>query len=90
MRTGARTNCSFGSAATNDPEIRRSVGAASGEIEQIKRRALRRGGQLSNIHPDDADSAHDQGSMEPAQKLAAQSMIRLAGLRDTAALPASP
>ena len=51
------------------------------EIEQIKRRALRRAEQLSNIYLDDADRAEDQSSMELAQKLAAQSIMRLAGLR---------
>ena len=66
------------------------VDPASGEIEQIKRRALRRAEQLSNIYLDDADNAHDQSSMELAQKLAAQSIIRLAGLRNIASLPASP
>jgi hypothetical protein len=60
------------------------VDPASGEIEQIKRRALRRAEQLSNIYLDDADSATDQSSMELAQKLAAQSIIRLAGLRNIA------
>ncbi|MDO8400550.1 MAG: hypothetical protein Q7T45_22280 [Bradyrhizobium sp.] len=62
------------------------VGAdpASGDIEQIKRRALRRAEQLSNIYLGDADSAHDQSSMELAQKLAAQSIMRLAGLRHLA------
>jgi hypothetical protein len=63
---------------------------ASGGIEQIKRRALRRAEQLSNIYLDDADSAQEQSSMELAQKLAAQSIIRLAGLRNLAALPATP
>jgi hypothetical protein len=57
---------------------------ASGEIEQIKRRALRRAEQLSNIYLDEADSATDQSSMELAQKLAAQSIMRLAGLRKIA------
>jgi hypothetical protein len=57
---------------------------ASGEIEQVKRRALRRAEQLSNIYLDDADSAADQASMELAQKLAAQSIMRLAGLRHIA------
>ncbi len=50
-------------------------------IEQVKRRALRRAEQLSNIYLDDADRAADQNSMELAQKLAAQSIMRLAGLR---------
>ena len=62
---------------------------ASGEIEQIKRRALRRAEQLSNIYLDDADSAADQSSMELAQKLAAQSIMRLAGLRNIASASAS-
>jgi hypothetical protein len=65
------------------------VDPAPGEIEQIKRRALRRAEQLSNIYLDDADSAHDQGSMELAQKLAAGSIMRLAGLRNIAAASAS-
>lgn len=54
------------------------------EIEQVKRRALRRAEQLSNIYLDDADRAADQSSMELAQKLAAQSIMRLAGLRHLA------
>jgi hypothetical protein len=54
------------------------------EIEQIKCRALRRAEQLSNIYLDDADSATDQSSMELAQKLAAQSIMRIAGLRHLA------
>jgi hypothetical protein len=54
------------------------------EIEQVKRRALRRAEQLSNIYLDDADRAVDQSSMELAQKLAAQSIVRLAGLRHLA------
>jgi len=53
-------------------------------IEQVKRRALRRAEQLSNIYLDDADRAADQSSMELAQKLAAQSIMRLAGLRQFA------
>ena len=60
------------------------VDPASGDIEQIVRRALRRAEQLSNIYLDDADGAHDQGSMEFAQKLAAQSITRLAALRHLA------
>lgn len=55
-----------------------------GEIELIKRRALRRAEQLSNIYLDEADRAVDQSSMELAQKLAAQSIMRLAGLRQLA------
>ena len=54
------------------------------DIEQVKRRALRRAEQLSNIYLDDADRAADQSSMELAQKLAAQSIVRLAGLRHLA------
>jgi hypothetical protein len=54
------------------------------DIEQIKRRSLRRAEQLSNIYLDDADRAADQSSMELAQKLAAQSIVRLAGLRHLA------
>ncbi len=61
------------------------VDPASGDIEQIKRRALRRAEQLSNIYLDEADRAADQSSMELAQKLAAQSILRLAGLRQLAA-----
>lgn len=53
-------------------------------IDQVKRRALRRAEQLSNIYLDDADRATDQSSMELAQKLAAQSIMRLAGLRHLA------
>jgi hypothetical protein len=55
--------------------------AGYAEIEQVKRRALRRAEQLSNIYLDEADRAADQGSMELAQKLAAQSIMRLASLR---------
>jgi hypothetical protein len=55
------------------------------EIEHVKRRALRRAEQLSNIYLDDADRAADQSSMELAHKLAAQSIMRLAGLRHLAA-----
>jgi hypothetical protein len=62
---------------------------ASGEIEQIKRRALRRAEQLSNIYLDEAESATDQSSMELAQKLAAQSIMRLAALRNIASASAS-
>jgi len=54
------------------------------EIEQVKSRALRRAEQLSNIYLDEADRAADQSSMELAQKLAAQSIRRLAGLRHLA------
>lgn len=61
-----------------------NAGPASGGIDQIKHRALRRAEQLSNIYLEDADSATDQNSMELAQKLAAQSIMRLAGLRHLA------
>jgi len=61
----------------------------SGEIEQIKQRALRRAEQLSNVYLDEADSANDHSSMELAQKLSAQSIIRLAGLRNIASASAS-
>ena len=54
------------------------------EIEQVKRRALRRAEQLSIIYLDEADRAADQSSMELAQKLAGQSIMRLAGLRHLA------
>jgi len=54
------------------------------EIEQVKRRALRRAEQLSKIYLDEADRAADQTSMELAQKLAGQSIMRLAGLRHLA------
>lgn len=70
------------------PPDEAGVDAASEDIEQIKRRALRRAEQLSNIYLHDADSAHDQSSMELAQKLAAQSIMRLAGLRNIASASA--
>jgi hypothetical protein len=66
------------------------VDPAPGAIELIKRRALRRAEQLSNIYLDDADNARDQGSMELAQKLAAVSIMRLAGLRSIASASATP
>ena len=65
------------------------VEPARGTIEQIKQRALRRAEQLSNIYLENADSAVDQSSMELAQKLAAQSIVRLAGLRNIASASAS-
>jgi hypothetical protein len=55
------------------------------DIELIKRRALRRAEQLSNLYLDEADRAVDQSSMELAQKLAAHAIMRLAGLRQLAA-----
>jgi hypothetical protein len=63
------------------PSDGNNVGTKVEEMEQVKRRALRRAEQLSNIYLDDADLAADQSSMELAQKLAAQSIVRLAGLR---------
>jgi hypothetical protein len=60
------------------------VGPASGEIQQVKRRALRRAEQLSKIYLDEADHADDQSSMELAQKLAAKSIMRLAALHHLA------
>jgi hypothetical protein len=50
-------------------------------LDQIKRRALRRAEQLANLYLDEADRAADQISMELAQKLAGQSIERLAGWR---------
>jgi hypothetical protein len=70
------------------PSDQAGIEPASGDIETIKRRALRRAEQLSNIYLDKADSADDQSSMELAQKLAAGSIIRLAGLRNIAAASA--
>jgi len=55
------------------------------DIDEVKRRALRRAEQLSNLYLDDADRAADQSSMELAQKLAAHAIMRLAGLRQLAA-----
>ncbi|SEM90084.1 hypothetical protein SAMN05443254_104372 [Bradyrhizobium sp. OK095] len=68
------------------PPDRADTEPASGEIEQIKQRALRRAEQLSNMYLSDADSAPDQDSMELAQKLAAQAIARLAGLRNIASV----
>jgi hypothetical protein len=65
------------------------IDPAVGLIEQIKRRALRLAEQPSNIYPDETDSAENQSSMELAQKLAAQSIMRLAGLRDIASASAA-
>ena len=56
----------------------------------MRKAAVRRAEQLSNIYLDDADSADDQYSMELAQKLAAQSIMRLTGLRHVASVSASP
>ncbi len=54
------------------------------ELEPIRRQALKRAEQLSNIYLADADNAADQPSMELAQELAARSIMRLAGLRNMA------
>jgi len=54
----------------------------------VPQRALRRAEQLPNIYLDEADSADDQSSMELAQKLAAQSIMRLASLRNIASASA--
>jgi hypothetical protein len=66
------------------PTDRDDTAPGDSEIEPVRRRALRRAEQLSNIYLDEADRAADQSSMELAQKLAAQSIIRLAGLRHLA------
>lgn len=65
-------------------EFGRNEDQQAAEIEPIRRRALLRAEQLSNIYLDDADNAVDQDSMELAQKLAASSIVRLAGLRTMA------
>ena len=70
------------------PADQAGIEPVSGDFETIKRRALRRAEQLSNIYLDEADSADDQSSMELAQKLAAGSIMRLAGLRNVAAVSA--
>ena len=70
------------------PSDQSGIEPASGDHEAIKRRALRRAEQLSNIYLDEADSADDEDSMELAQKLAAGSIMRLAGLRNVAAVSA--
>ncbi len=66
------------------PSDGNDVGMKIEGIENVKRRALSRAEQLTNIYLDDADRATDQSSMELAQKLAAQSIVRLAGLRHLA------
>lgn len=66
------------------PADRDGTEPGDAEIEQVKRRALRRAEQLSVIYLNEADHAADQSSMELAQKLAAQSIMRLAGLRHLA------
>lgn len=67
------------------PPDQPGIEPAPGDFETIKHRALRRAEQLSNIYLDEADGADDQSSMELAQKLAAGSIMRLAGLRNVAA-----
>jgi hypothetical protein len=54
------------------------------DVGRVRERALRRAEQLSNVYLDEADRAIDQDSLELAQKLAAQSIVRLAGLRAAA------
>ena len=66
------------------PTDRDGTGPGAAEIEPVKRRALRRAEQLSIIYLNEADHAADQSSMELAQKLAAQSIMRLADLRQLA------
>ncbi|ABD86001.1 conserved hypothetical protein [Rhodopseudomonas palustris BisB18] len=58
---------------------------AEGSLDEIKSRALRRAEQLSNLYLEDADRALDQAGLEFAQRLAAQSIARLAALRSMAA-----
>jgi hypothetical protein len=57
---------------------------APDQIESVKQRAVRRAEQLSNAYLDEADHATDQSSLELAQKLAAHSITRFAGLRAAA------
>lgn len=57
---------------------------APAELERIKRRAVQRAEQLSNIYLNDADNAIDQSRLDFAQKLAAHSIARLASLRAAA------
>lgn len=61
----------------------------AGPVDQISSRALHRAEQLSDLYLEDADRAVDQASLELAQKLAAQSIVRLAGLRRVAAASAA-
>jgi hypothetical protein len=64
---------------------------ASGTLDEIRQRTLRRAEQLASLYLDEADRARDQVSLELAQNLAGQSIARLAGLRKlaSAAVPAS-
>ena len=71
-------------AETLPPVDGEGADAGVADIEQVKRRALRRAEQLSNVYLDDADRAADQSSMELSQKLAAHAIMRLAGLRQLA------
>jgi hypothetical protein len=64
--------------------------AEAGTLDQIKRRVLRRAEQLSDLYLEEADRATDQFGMELAQQLAAQSIARLAGLRDIASASKRP
>lgn len=70
------------------PSDQSGIEPVAGDHEAIKRRALRRAEQLSNIYLEEAASADDQSSMELAQKLAAESIMRLASLRNIAAASA--
>ncbi|MGO3934240.1 hypothetical protein [Rhodopseudomonas pseudopalustris] len=58
--------------------------ADAGTLDQIRRRVLQRAEQLSELYLEEADRAADEFSLELAQKLAAQSIARLARLRDVA------
>jgi hypothetical protein len=62
----------------------------AGTQDQIERRVLRRAEQLSDLYLEEADRATDQFGMELAQQLAAQSIARLAGLRDIASASKRP
>ena len=84
--TSDRSNQPFGNAVL--PADEGGADPASGEIDEIKRRVLRRAEQLSNIYLDEAENATDQSSLELGRKLAAQSNMRLAGLRNIASASA--
>lgn len=71
---------------TESPEDDAASESAEADLDAIKRRALLRAEQLSNIYLDDADRAADQDAMELAQNLAARSIIRLANLRGAAGI----
>jgi hypothetical protein len=75
--------------AAYDPDPAEDIPIPSpDDIAGVRERALRRAEQLSNIYLDEADKAIDQGSLELAQKFAAQSIVRLAELRAAADVPA--